>query len=108
MKGHLHIVENKMLRLVPRRLRNRYGATAIAMTVYLLAFHDYDVFTMVKLRYSLYRTEQAKTQYARDIQLAQDQLAELNGNQALLEKFARERYLMKRADEEVFIMVEKP
>ena len=33
------------------------------------------------------------------------ELQELNGDLALLEKFAREKYLMKRENEDVFVLV---
>jgi len=46
-------------------------------------------------------------QYERDIKQVRAELHELNGDLALLEKFAREKYLMKRDNEDVFVLVAK-
>jgi cell division protein FtsB len=43
--------------------------------------------------------------YAEEILKTREQLNELSSNTELLEKFARERYLMKRDNEDIFVLV---
>lgn len=98
-------MKKKLLRFVPKRLRNRYGASALILLGWIAFFDDYDLYTTWKLRRELGRMEEQHAWYAQEIQQSKEQLHELNSNTALLEKFARERYLMKRDNEEIFVMV---
>ena len=43
--------------------------------------------------------------YAAEIARTKGQLAEIHNDKDLLEKFARERYLMKRDNEDIFVLV---
>jgi cell division protein FtsB len=43
--------------------------------------------------------------YAQEIMRTKEQLHELGSDTELLEKFARERYLMKRDNEDIFVLV---
>ena len=49
--------------------------------------------------------ENEKDRYISDIALTQQRIAELSGDPTLMEKFARERYYMKRKNEDVFVLV---
>lgn len=103
----LHGVKEKFQRYVPRFLRNRYGAGIMALLLWVGLFADYDLYTMVKLRRQLHQLEAQRDRYAREIAITREQLHEINSNQALLEKFAREKYLMKRDNEDIFVLVPK-
>lgn len=103
----LHAVKEKVLRFVPRFLRNRYGAGILAMVLWIGLFADYDLYTMFKLRLQLHSMVQQRDHYEVQIGETRAQLNELTSNQELLEKFAREKYLMKRANEDVFVLVPK-
>ncbi|MCO6483843.1 MAG: septum formation initiator family protein [Flavobacteriales bacterium] len=100
-----HAVKEKILRYVPRPLRNRYGAGLLVLLLWVGLFADYDLYTMVKLRHQLHQMKQQRDRYAREIAVTREQLHEINSNQALLEKFAREKYLMKRDNEDIFVLV---
>ena len=103
----LHTVKEKILRFVPRMLRNRYGACMLALLLWIGLFADYDLYTMVKLRHQLGQMQEQRDRYADEIATTREQLHELNSDQALLEKFAREKYLMKRDNEDIFVLVPK-
>lgn len=51
--------------------------------------------------------EAEKQYYTEQIALNQTNLNELLTNQETLEKFAREQYLMKKENEEIFVIIEK-
>lgn len=103
----LHAMKEKFLRFVPGILRNRYGAGLLALLLWIGLFADYDLYTMVKLRHQLGQMKAQRDRYAADIAITREQLHELNSDQALLEKFAREKYLMKRDNEDIFVLVPK-
>ncbi len=98
-------MKEKVLRYVPHWLRNRHGASALVLIGWIAFFDDYDLYTTWKLRRELGDMKEQHAWYAREIQTTREQLHELNSNTALLEKFARERYLMKRENEEIFVLV---
>ena len=103
----LHAVKDKILRFVPSVLRNRYGVGMLVLLLWIGLFADYDLYTMVKLRHQLGQMQEQRDRYADEIATTREQLHELNSNQALLEKFAREKYLMKRDNEDIFVLVPK-
>jgi cell division protein FtsB len=103
----LHAVKAKILRFVPRPLRNRYGAGILALFLWISLFADYDLYTMFKLRHQLGQIKEQHEWYAEEIAKTREQLHELNSDQRLLEKFAREKYLMKRDNEDIFVLVPK-
>lgn len=96
-----------MFRFIPARLRNRYGLGIGVFMLYVCFLSDYDLYTTLKLRAELSRKRSEHEQYAKDIQKVRAELQELNGDLAQLEKFAREKYLMKRDNEDVFVLVPK-
>ena len=98
-------MKEKFLRFVPRRLRNRYGAGAAVLLLWIMLFADYDLYTTLKLRRELGRMKKQHAWYAAEIEKTQEELDELTSDQALLEKFAREKYLMKRDNEDIFVLV---
>ncbi len=49
--------------------------------------------------------EKEKMYYLEKIEADRNRLEELRTNNENLEKFAREQYLMKRADEEIFVIL---
>lgn len=105
LPAELRTVKDKILRFVPGMLRNRYGAGLLVLALWICLFADYDLYTMVKLRHQLGQMEEQRDQYAVEIATTREQLHELNSDQALLEKFAREKYLMKRDNEDIFVLV---
>lgn len=102
---HLREVKNRLLHFVPVRLRNRYGLGIGVFLLYVCFLSDHDLYTTLKLRTELSRKRSEHERYARDIQQVRAELQEINGDLALLEKFAREKYLMKRENEDVFVLV---
>lgn len=95
--------------LIPtlRVLRNFYFLTAAAFVVWMLIFDGNDL----GKQYDMYRKWQElrseKAYYETSIKAVQHDRAELLSSPVLLEKFAREKYLMKRPGEDVFVLVPK-
>ncbi len=98
-------MKKKLLRFIPERIRNRYGLSVAVLLLYICFLSDYDLYTTLKLRHQLSTMRSQHEWYATEIKTTREQLHELNSDQALLEKFAREKYLMKRDDEDVFVLV---
>ena len=95
----------KLARFIPDWMRHRYGASAMMLFCWIAFFDDYDLLATWKLQRELSDMRDQHEWYGQEIARTREQLTELDGNSALLEKFARERYLMKRDNEEIFVLV---
>lgn len=96
---------NKLLQYLPARLRNRYGAVVLGLLAWVALFDRNDLWTTWKNHRELGRMEGQQEWYAQEIMRTKEQLHELGSDTELLEKFARERYLMKRDNEDIFVLV---
>lgn len=96
-----------MLRNIPSWLKNKYILTGICFTVWILFFDDRDVWTThFRNQQELQALEASRDYYKSQIETTRKELDQLQHDPALLEKYAREKYLMKRDDEDVFIIPE--
>jgi cell division protein DivIC len=82
-----------------------YKATLFAFVVWMVLFDSNDVFTLYKLRGRLYKLEEEKIFYEQAIKEVEMERQEVMGTIKLVEKYAREKYFMKRQNEDVFILV---
>lgn len=97
----------KRWKLIIKYLRNKYILTLIIFTVWILLFDSnnlIDRFSMVK---NLRQLERDKLYYLERIEEDSKKLKELETDKETLEKFAREQYLMKKEDEEIFVIVDE-
>ncbi len=88
---------------IPNWLKNKYAIT-IAIFIIWLAFFDQNNFLVqYDFKNELKTLEQDKAFYLEEIKKTKTELNELTTNPVTLEKFAREKYLMKKDNEEVFV-----
>ena len=80
---------------------------AIGLLAWITFFDSFDLFTTVKNQQLLSKMEEQKAWYEEQIVETRADLKQLNSDDAMLEKFARERYLMKRENEDIFVLVPK-
>lgn len=95
----------KLLDRIPQRLRNRYGLATAVLLAWIAFFSENDIWTTFKNHRQLMRIEEQSAWYAKEIDKARTQLSEMNSDKLHLEKFARERYFMKRENEDIFVLV---
>lgn len=88
-----------------RVVRSFYFLTGMGFLVWMLVFDANDLGKQLDI-YRKWQDLRAEKQYYLDnIEVVKQDRAELMSSPALLEKFARERYLMKRPGEDLFILV---
>jgi len=73
----------------------------------MLFIDNNDFLSQYKLTRQLKNFEQEKAYYTNKIEEVEKERQELLSNQVLLEKFAREKYLMKKKSEDIYVIVEK-
>ncbi len=84
---------------------NKYFISLLAVTVWVIFFDKDDVLSQHQLRKKLHQLQEEKTYYHDEITKSGEEIKELKTNPANLEKFAREKYLMKKDNEEIFVIV---
>ena len=93
----------KILKHIPTFLKNKYLLTATGFTVWILFFDARDFITShFKERGELLKLQQSEKYYEQQITVTKQELQQLKTNPAVLEKYAREKYLMKRDNEDLF------
>lgn len=93
-----------LIKLLPR-LKNKYVFTTLIFIVWMLFFDRNDIISQIGMRNKLSQMKQDKLYYTAEIAQNKIAMQELMTNPETLEKFAREKYLMKKDDEDVFVIV---
>jgi cell division protein DivIC len=97
----------KLLTRIPAWLKNKYFLTTVGFIVWILFFDTRDFITShFRERAELVKLEKSKQYYEQQIAATKQELDQLKTNPALLEKYAREKYLMKRDNEDLFLIKE--
>jgi cell division protein FtsB len=96
-----------MFKKVPPVFRNFYSLLGIAFLVWMIFLDSNDLINRYRLSAKLRSLEGERRYYAEKIREVEKDRAELMGTTELLEKFAREKYLMKRETEDIYIIDEK-
>jgi len=94
----------KLLTQLPAWLRSKFFLVFTAFTVWMLFFDERDVFTMRHHRQELRELQQSKKYYTDQINREKTELENLKNNPATLEKYAREKYYMKRDNEDLYLI----
>ncbi|HMG66934.1 MAG TPA: septum formation initiator family protein [Chitinophagaceae bacterium] len=94
----------KLLTQLPAWLRNKYFIAFAAFAIWMLFFDEKDVFTMNHHRHELKELQQSKKYYTLSINQEETELENLKNSPATLEKYAREKYYMKRDNEDLFLV----
>ena len=98
----------KFYRRIPNWLKNKYALTILFFIVWLTFFDKNDFFTQYQYRKQLKSLEEDRDYFKGAIEQTKKDLSELASSPASIEKFAREKYLMKKDDEDIFVFVQEP
>jgi cell division protein DivIC len=111
ISGNLKKIKH-FIRLLPsgkyfRFLKNKYVLTPILFFIWLLFFDQNNLIERKKLTKEYDQLLQEREYYLGKIKEDRKRIEELKTNSENLEKFAREQYLMKKDNEDIFIIVEE-
>lgn len=98
----------KLLARIPSWLRNKYLVAIAVFAAIMLFFDKNDVFVQMSRGRQLRELEESKQYYSGQIASEREELEQLKSNPGILEKYAREKYLMKRDNEDLYIIPENP
>jgi cell division protein FtsB len=88
-------------------LQNKYFIAAFSFLVWLSFFDRNDFITQHTYRSKLHELEKERDYYVQEIAKNKAEVSDLLTNPENLERFAREKYRMKRDNEDVFVLVQE-
>ncbi|MFW5725769.1 MAG: FtsB family cell division protein [Bacteroidota bacterium] len=95
-----------MLEKIPSFLKNKYVIVLIAAGVWILFFDQNNLIQQYRLSRRIKELNQEKKYYQNEIQRDSTYLDKLKHDPLELERYAREKYLMKKKNEDIFIIEE--
>ncbi len=102
MKNLFIQIKNKL----PKPLRNKYTLTFTIFFIWMLLFDKNSVITQIKKVNTYLKLKNEVESLRSGAAENQDKVKAYLENKQVLEKLARERYLMKRKNEDVYILTE--
>ncbi|WP_076377582.1 FtsB family cell division protein [Mucilaginibacter lappiensis] len=86
-------------------VKNKFFLVTMAFLVWMIFFDKNDLFSQYEYRRQVNKLKQERDFYKKEIDQVTKELDELTSNPQKLEKFAREKYLMKKDNEDVYVIV---
>ena len=94
-----------MWRQLPQWVKNPYLILGLSSLLWMFFFDSEDLVTQYRLRSKIKKLKSEKAYYLKQIEEIRQAKKELASNENLLEKFAREKYFMKKEKEDLYVIV---
>tara|TARA_B100001758_G_C18288316_1_gene545538 strand:- start:47 stop:364 length:318 start_codon:yes stop_codon:yes gene_type:complete len=94
----------KFIQNIPKPLKNKYIITLTAFTFWILFIDDYNLIKQYQLQKNVKELENKRTYYLNEIKKDSTELFHILNTKAEQERFAREKFLMKKDNEDIFII----
>ncbi len=89
---------------MPRILRNKYFLSLLFFGLWMIFFDHNDLFQQNARSKELRELKDSKAFYEDQIGQTAEELKNINSSNRALEKIAREKYMMKKDNEDLFII----
>ena len=96
-----------MWQRIPPVFRNKYAIALLVFLVWLIFFDRNNFISQVKLGRTLNDQRQQKGFYKSEIKKDSLAIQDILSDSLSLEKFAREKYLMKKDNEDIYMIVQE-
>lgn len=94
----------KKARQTFRIITNKYLISLAVFAVMMLFFDENNLFVQLDRKRQLNELLSQKAYYEKQIGITNNELTDLQKSPASVEKFVREHYIMKRSNEDVFVV----
>lgn len=92
---------------IPPFIKNKYIISLVIFGVWIGFFDENNLWDRAMLSARINQLEKQKKHYQIEIEQNVRKLKEIQESPKSLEKFAREQYLMKKKNEDIFVIIEK-
>lgn len=83
---------------------NKYLIVGLFFVIWMTFFDQNSYYLHKEIDEDIIKLNEEKAYYEKEIQIEKHQLEELNNNPEQYEKLAREKYLMKKENEDIFVI----
>ena len=94
----------RLLTHLPAWLKNKYLIASVVFAAIMLFFDKNDFFTKMSRDKELRNLQQSREYYTREIKQLEKVRSNLTNNPRTIEKYAREKYLMKKDNEDLYVI----
>ncbi|MFN9711303.1 MAG: FtsB family cell division protein [Bacteroidota bacterium] len=91
---------------IPAILKNKYLLSSVAFMVWMLFFDNNDFIAQINRYQKLRQLKESSKYYQEKITAATEELNRRSSDPSAYERLAREKYYMKKTNEDVFIFEE--
>ncbi|HIG32939.1 MAG TPA: septum formation initiator family protein [Flavobacteriales bacterium] len=95
-----------IINLLPKPLRNKYLILLLLFIFWIVFLDDYNLINQNKMKNNVDDLKEQKEFYISEIKSDSAELFKLKNDSEEQEKFAREKFLMKKDNENIFIIRE--
>ncbi|MCU0471934.1 MAG: septum formation inhibitor [Bacteroidales bacterium] len=99
------MIRLKFINKLPAIFRNKYILTILIFLIWLLLLDTNSLISRYREIRNLHQLRKDKEYFLNKIEIEKSKLKELRTDNHNLEKFAREQYRMKKADEDLYIVL---
>lgn len=96
---------SKFVRVVWPWVKNKYVLTISVFAIWMLFFDQNNMVDRMKMTSEIRQLEDDHEYYLQEIKKDSARLHELTTDKENLEKYAREQFLMKKKNEDVFVVI---
>ena len=96
-----------IINLLPKPLRNKYLILLLLFIFWIVFLDDYNLIDQNKMKNSVDELKKQKEFYLSEIKSDSTELSNLKNDSEEQERFAREKFLMKKDNEDIFIIREE-
>ena len=98
---------NELIDKIPNYLKNKYLIAIILFIIWITFFDNFNIIKQTKIKKNIKQLEENKKFYIQEITKDSTEYYDLLNDAEKREKFAREKFLMKKEDEDVYIIRRK-
>ena len=96
-----------MIKALPKPLRNKYLIFFLLFIFWIIFLDDYNLINQNKMKSKVDDLKDQKEFYISEIKKDSTELSNLKNDSSKQERFAREKFLMKKDNEDLFIIRKK-
>ena len=93
-----------IITLLPKPLRNKYLILLFLFILWIIFLDDYNLIHQKKIKNNVDELKEQKEFYSSEIKSDSAELSQLKSDSNEQERFAREKFLMKKDNEDIFII----
>ena len=97
----------KIIKLIPKILWSKYLISTLLFILWITFLDDYNLIHQNKIKKNLDKLKTQKAFYLSEIKSDSTELSKLKTDNKEQEKLAREKFLMKKENEDIFVIREK-